>query len=64
MFYGEHLHAEEVSVQCSCGVAVTIEVRDKQGLSCGWFCRSCAERKRWELRRLEKLAKAIVRKIR
>ena len=63
MFYGEHLNAEEVSVPCGgCGVAATVEVCDKLGSSCGWFCRSCSHRKRGELRRLEKLARAIVRK--
>lgn len=62
MFYGEHLSAEEVSVQCSCGAFAIVEIHDRFGHSCGWFCRQCSVRKRKELRRLEKLAKAIVRK--
>ena len=64
MLYGEHLCAEEVSVQCACGISATVEVFDKYKHSCGWFCRSCACRKRDELRRQAKLAKAIVRKTR
>jgi hypothetical protein len=64
MFYGEHLGAEEVAVKCSCGcgIAATVEVVDKLGQSCGWFTRSCAYKKRKELRRIEKIAKAIVRR--
>ena len=63
MFYGEHLNAEEVAVPCaSCGIAASVEVFDQHKRSCGWFCRSCAHRKRDELRRQEKLARAIVKK--
>lgn len=62
MFYGEHLSAEEVPLKCGCGVTATVEVLDKLGCSCGWFCRRCSHRKHLELRRLEKLARAIVRK--
>ena len=62
MFYGEHLSAEEVPLKCGCGVTATVEVLDKRGCSCGWFCRRCAAGKRDALRRQEKLAKAIVRK--
>ena len=61
MFYGEHLSADEVVVKCKCGVSATVEVLDKQGVSCGWYCRRCSAYKRDELRRLEKLARAIVR---
>lgn len=56
MFYGEHLSADEVPLKCECGVTATVEVFDS------WYCRSCSHRKRAELRRLKKLAKAIVRK--
>jgi hypothetical protein len=62
MIFGEHLHADEQAVQCACGVFATVEVKDKTGSSCGWFCRRCGERKRNELRRQEKIAKAILRK--
>ena len=62
MIYGEHLNADEQAIQCKCGVTATVEVLDKFGCSCGWFCRRHAERKRGELKRQEKLAKAIVRK--
>ena len=62
MFYGEHLSADEVAVKCACGISATVEVLDKQGVSCGWYCRSHAHRKRKELRRIEKLARAIVRR--
>ena len=64
MFYGEHLNAEEVPLKCGCGcgVTATVEVLDKRGCSRGWFCRRCSHRKRGELKRQEKLAKAIVRK--
>jgi hypothetical protein len=62
MLYGEHLNADEVPLKCACGVTATVEVFDKHRWSCGWFCRSCGHRKSRELRRLEKLAKAIVRK--
>jgi hypothetical protein len=62
MFYGEHLSADEVSVRCACGVIASVEVVDKYKQSCGWFCRRCSYRKRAELKRQEKIAKAIVRK--
>jgi hypothetical protein len=62
MFYGEHLSADEVEMKCRCGLVATVEVLNKQGMSCGWHCRGCAKRKRDELRRLEKIARAIVRK--
>ena len=62
MIYGEHLNADEQEIKCSCGVTATVEVLDKHSCSCGWFCRRCAWRKRDELKRQEKLAKAIVRK--
>ena len=62
MIYGEHLNADEQEIKCACGVTATVEVLDKHGCLCGWFCRRCAERKRDELKRQEKLAKAIVRK--
>ena len=64
MLYGEHLNADEQSMTCTCGVVATAEVHDKLGRSCGWFCRRHAAYKRDELKRYEKLAKAIVRKIR
>lgn len=63
MIYGEHLHAEEVEVQCRCGVVATVEVFDKHKRLCGWFCRSCSHRKRAELRQQEKkITRAIARK--
>ena len=62
MFYGEHLSADEVSVKCPCGIAATVEVVDRLGTSRGWFCREHAHRARRELRREEKLAKAILKK--
>jgi hypothetical protein len=62
MIYGEHLCADEQAIKCACGVTATVEVLTKHGCSCGWFCRRCAESKRDELKRQEKLAKAIVRK--
>ena len=62
MIYGEHLNADEQAIQCKCGVTATIEVKDRFGCSCGWFCRHCAAYKRDDLRRQEKLAKAIVKK--
>ena len=63
MFYGEHLSADEVAVKCACGcgIAATVEVRDKFDQPCGWFTRSCAYKKRKELRRIAKIARAIVR---
>lgn len=60
MIYGEHLCADEQDIRCACGVIASVEVIDKLGCSCGWFCRRCAARKRDELKRYEKLAKAIV----
>ena len=62
MIYGEHLNADEAVVTCSCGQNALFEVIDKQGQSHGWYCRRHAQCKRDELRRLEKIAKAIVRK--
>ena len=62
MIYGEHLNAEEVAVQCACGIAAAIEVFDKYKQSCGWFCRDCSYRKHDELRKQEKIVRAIVRK--
>lgn len=62
MIYGEHLNADEPTLQCACGKNAITEVFDKRGCSCGWFCRDCSWRKRDELKRQEKLAKAIVRK--
>jgi len=64
MFYGEHLSAEEIAVKCQCGIAASIEVFDKYVQSHGWFCREHAHHVRKELRKREKLAKAIVRKMR
>ena len=64
VIFGEHLSADEISVRCACGVIASVEVVDKSGCSCGWFCRRCAWRKRDELKRYEKLAKVIVRKSR
>jgi hypothetical protein len=61
MFYGEHLNADESAVTCKCGEIASVEVIDKSGCLHGWFCRRHAESKRNEIRRLEKLAKAIVR---
>lgn len=62
MIYGEHLNANEAVVTCACGKNALFEVVDKQGRSHGWHCRLHAQCKRDELRRLEKIAKAIVRK--
>jgi hypothetical protein len=61
MFYGEHLNADEIAVICKCGETASVEVKDRGGCSHGWFCRLHAEAKRNEIKRLEKLAKAIVR---
>jgi hypothetical protein len=60
MIYGEHLNADEQAIRCACGVIASVEVLDRLGCSCGWFCRRCAGRKRDELKRQEKIAKAIV----
>ena len=62
MLYGEHLNADEAVVQCKCGMPALVEVFDKRQTSCGWCCRKCAYKKRVELRRMEKIARAIVRK--
>jgi hypothetical protein len=62
MIYGEHLNADEQAITCACGVTATVEVKDRSGCSHGWFCRRCAWRKRDEVKRYEKIAKAIVRK--
>jgi len=62
MIYGEHLNADEQEIKCACGVTATVEVKDKRGCSCGWFCRRCAGSKRGELKRQGTLAKAVVRK--
>jgi hypothetical protein len=64
MIWGEHLSAEEISVKCPCGIAATVEVIDRLGTSRGWFCREHAHRVRGDLRREEKLAKAIVSRAR
>ncbi len=61
MFYGEHLNADEAVVQCKCGMPALVEVFDKSKTSCGWFCRNCSHKKHAELRRMEKIARAIVR---
>lgn len=62
MIWGEHLCADEVSVKCQCGIAATVEVIDRIGVSRGWFCREHAHHVRKQLRQEEKLAKAIVKK--
>ncbi len=62
MFYGEHINADFVGVTCACGAVAIVEVKDKNGQSHGWHCRRHAQGKRDELRRIEKIAKAIVRK--
>lgn len=62
MIWGEHLCADEVAVQCPCGIAATVEVVDERGRSHGWFCQEHACRVRQELRRQEKIARAIVTK--
>jgi len=61
MIFGEHLSADEVVVQCKCGMAAIIEVFDRSRTSCGWFCRNCACKEEKALRRMEKIARAIVR---
>lgn len=50
MFYGEHLSAEEIPIQCRCGETATVEIFDVHGVSCGWFCRRHASRARSALR--------------
>ena len=63
MFYGEHLSADEAPVTCPCGINATVEVIDKRGQSRGWYCReqhSCQVRE--DLQKLEKVARAIVRR--
>ena len=60
MIFGEHLGADETSVRCKCGVIASVEVIDRTGCSRGWFCRKHAAYKRDELRREEKIARAIV----
>lgn len=62
LIYGEHLNANEAVVTCACGVVAIVEVVDKQGQSHGWHCRRHAQCTRDELRRMEKIAKVIVRK--
>lgn len=62
MIYGEHLGADEIAVRCKCGVVASVEIIDRTGCSHGWFCRRHAAYKRDELKRVEKIAKAIVRK--
>lgn len=62
MLYGEHLSAEEVPLKCPCGVTATVGVVDKSGRSHGWFCRHHGHKVRGELRRMEKIARAIVTK--
>lgn len=63
MIFGEHLSAEEVPIKCPCGETATVEVLDGSKQSHGWFCRRHAWRMRRDLRRQEKIAKAIVRRI-
>lgn len=60
MFYGEHLCADEALVRCPCGISATVEVFDKTGRTHGWFCREHSYRVREDLRKLEKIARAIV----
>jgi hypothetical protein len=62
VFYGEHLSADEVAVKCQCGIAASVEVIDRLGVSRGWFCREHAVTVRRQLRAEEKLARAIVKK--
>ena len=62
MIWGEHLHADEIAVTCQCGIAASVEVFDHTGRSRGWFCRQHSYVVRDQLRREEKLAKAIVKK--
>lgn len=62
MLYGEHLSADEVPIKCACGETATVEVLDRHGTSCGWFCRRHAGRLRSTLRKQAKIAAAIVRK--
>lgn len=62
MIFGENLSADEVPVKCPCGINATVNVLDEHGRSHGWFCRTHAHRARTELQKLEKLAKAIVKK--
>jgi hypothetical protein len=62
VIYGEHLCAEEVLLKCACGVTATVEVVNKSGRSHGWFCRRHGHKIRGELRKQEKIARAIVTK--
>jgi len=67
MLWGEHLLADEASVQCHgvrgpCPDYAVREVKNKLGVSCGWFCARCACEKRVELAKAEKLARASVRR--
>lgn len=62
MIFGEHLTADEAAVPCACGcgVAAVVQVLDGDGRSCGWFTRSCAYRRRKELRRMKTIARAVL----
>jgi len=67
MFFGEHLLVDEGSVQCRglkrpCPDKALHEVKNKLGVSCGWFCSRCAYEKRKELAKEEKLARASLRR--
>jgi len=67
MLWGEHLFADEASVRCQgmnrpCPDKALHEVKNKLGVSCGWFCARCACEKRRELARQEKLARASLRR--
>jgi len=62
VIWGENLCADEASVKCQCGIAATVEVIDRLGVSRGWFCREHAYVVHRALRAEEKLAKAIVKK--
>jgi hypothetical protein len=69
MIWGEHLLADEASVQCQgvgqhCPDKAVCEVKDKHGVSCGWFCLRCAYDKRKELNKQQQLARASLRRVR
>ena len=68
MLWGEHLLADEASVLCQgvnrpCPDRAVNEVKNKLGVSCGWFCSRCTYEKRKELRKQEKLAHARIRRL-
>jgi hypothetical protein len=52
MIFGEHLHAEEVTLDCACGRAAVVEVVDRGQRT--WFCHRCAARAKWLLRRRQR----------